>query len=386
VIPGRQKRTIAWNTVTDDKLVRTELDPWSIPTENELDDLLEVSPTRPPVRWGSSYMWKHRDWWTTSDYGKYRFSAASAAIRFLSSTSLQTRLQLRNMLIHEDHYSVASPARHTIGLIPFCQENPSLRITRQVSVWRNLLHTFWAPWTYERRNPFTAKQFSENVAEWMVEAGALVSKGMPAGQFTLMLDADPAPAQATKIFNEVVQCSAAFQQAALRTSIDFGFADEPYMHQRFYKESGFAYLKHTFPENLRDLVKNPRSGTIQCNFDPGTTQSVNGLIAEHPDFCSCLWHSEWSQLRKKTITLEAPLPSWQELTLERMMDSWVAVRQEGDIGYEHYNNRLDHGISEFEEEGDAREDDDDDDDDEDDDDDDEANSDWVWDGSDYESE
>jgi hypothetical protein len=204
VIPGGRKRDAI---PSDYDLVHTNLELWSIPTDNDLDAFFNVSMDPPSGKWEHPTMCSYRGWWASSDYGKYRFSAATAAIYFLRSRPLKLRLQLRNVLIHEDHCSVAFPGRHAIGLIPFCQENPALQLMRQVSVWRTLSHCPSSPWnSFEALwNEIPVRTLTSNIAEWMIEAGALPSLGMPAGQFVLLLDGNPAPEQIAKFFGNVVQ-------------------------------------------------------------------------------------------------------------------------------------------------------------------------------------
>lgn len=48
------------------------------------------------------------------------------------------RQQMRRLVFHEDHQSVAYPECHAKGLIPFCRENPALRVERQASLWRDI--------------------------------------------------------------------------------------------------------------------------------------------------------------------------------------------------------------------------------------------------------
>lgn len=122
-------------------------DPWSIPTEDELDvHALQVPSLEP---FGQSLYGIDNDFWHVTgatqrdraywdaNRGKLRFSAAAATIHFLHSTTALVRRQLRKVVVHEDRMSVNHPASHVRGLIPFCEENPDLRIERRVDLWRN---------------------------------------------------------------------------------------------------------------------------------------------------------------------------------------------------------------------------------------------------------
>ncbi|KAL0765338.1 hypothetical protein CaCOL14_012087 [Colletotrichum acutatum] len=76
---------------------------------------------------------------TTKDRSNYRFSAAAAAICFLPSMPEELRGHLRRIILDEDRQAVAKQQCHALGLIPFCKENPGLRIERRVNLWRNAL-------------------------------------------------------------------------------------------------------------------------------------------------------------------------------------------------------------------------------------------------------
>ncbi|KAI4636776.1 hypothetical protein J4E93_010901 [Alternaria ventricosa] len=101
--------------------------PWMFPSEDDISDMLELID---PVCVEASYSKP----WLYWDQEQYRFSAATAAIRFLESMPAETRLAMRNLVLHEDHESVAWPECHGQGLIPFCQENSDLHIERRISL------------------------------------------------------------------------------------------------------------------------------------------------------------------------------------------------------------------------------------------------------------
>ncbi|KAI7785572.1 reverse transcriptase [Diaporthe eres] len=139
---------------------------WSVPTD---DDLLELSRpyakrTTDVCRNGNIYCHASRqlhtaEFWNGPRYccrytfaafpidesdeaenrGKYRFSAASVAIEFLSSLPSGLRIYLRHMRLLENNISVAFPESHAHGLINFCVENPKLRVERRVNVWKTIL-------------------------------------------------------------------------------------------------------------------------------------------------------------------------------------------------------------------------------------------------------
>ena len=196
------------------------LGPWSIPTEDELDTHFPHVPL-----WGKrneKLERRCRPFWV-ANRAKARFSAAAAAIHFLNSIPAATRQHLRKILVHEDRMSVNSAVGHGRGLVPFCLENPALRIERRVDLWRTCFlestsEAFPAspgPWLahfvyvndVEKMSGIHADKVTSPVAEWMVEASLLPEA------ITLVLDGGPTPEHTSHIFQEVVQRDAARQNA-----------------------------------------------------------------------------------------------------------------------------------------------------------------------------
>ena len=205
-------------------------EPWTIPSDDEfaqMDTILGQSlygvqsPTFDPSP--DPNCWERIRW---------RFSAAAVAVHFFKSISQSTCLGIRNVVLHEDQHSVAHPECHVLGLIPFCLQNPRLNIERRVNMWRNILvgrmgegvHAFalniedlsardegdTSSWrTY---NKFGVGVIGRKCCQWITEASALSSSGMPSGSFSLVLDGDPAPDQSSALF-EVVKDDAAWQVA-----------------------------------------------------------------------------------------------------------------------------------------------------------------------------
>ncbi|MCJ1330406.1 hypothetical protein MMC10_007089 [Thelotrema lepadinum] len=106
----------------------SSFEPWTIPSEDEvalLDRYLTI------IRED----FEPKDFWKRV---RYRWSAATVAISFLKSISPTTRVQIRSILLDEDHESVAYPETHGLGLISFCLENSRLHVERRLSLWRNV--------------------------------------------------------------------------------------------------------------------------------------------------------------------------------------------------------------------------------------------------------
>lgn len=165
--------------------------------------------------------------------GKYRFSAASVAIKFLYSLPSNMRLHLRHLQLLENNVCVAFPESHAQGLIRFCVENPNLRVERRVSLWKAI---FQQPSNYSDEGDtvndldlvpenqyllgksdvdtgFSTVPISNNLALWVMEAAALVPAGMPEDSFTLVLDGAPDNDTLLDVFTNYIQRDAAWQRA-----------------------------------------------------------------------------------------------------------------------------------------------------------------------------
>jgi len=112
-------------------------EPWRAPTELELDELAKYPPKSAfkMLKSDPFHNLTLRGPWVKTRR-EYRFSAAAAAIDFLSSIPATTRQDLRNIALHENRLAVGNPECHGRGLVQFCEENPKLHIQRRVSLWR----------------------------------------------------------------------------------------------------------------------------------------------------------------------------------------------------------------------------------------------------------
>ncbi|KAG8160914.1 hypothetical protein KVR01_009178 [Diaporthe batatas] len=222
--------------------------------------------------------------------GKYRFSAASVAIKFLSSLPSGLRLYLRHIRLLEKNVSVAFPESHAHGLIKFCVENPKLRVERRVSVWKTILQQQShdsehqgsdleatpedqrvRAWIYNSEG-FSTVRATNNIALWMMEAASLIPAGMPKDSFTLVLDGAPGDDVLSDVFIKYIQRDAAWQMAwqislkdkAEQSEIGEEGADDFFMRLR----GPCCYIYKDFPLVLDDIINN-RSELIQCTFNTG---------------------------------------------------------------------------------------------------------------------
>lgn len=229
----------------------SEFPAWSIPTEDDLLKLSRLYEKKDPgfcnefVYCHGSRQLHTAEFWNGPRYhmiqfgipsspeeeegesenrGKYRFSAASVAIKFLSSLTRGLRLYLRRIRLLENNTSVAFPESHAHGLIGFCVDNPKLRVERRVSVWKTILQQerddLYALPESLRSNAnnydqtgFGTDRATESIARWVMEAASLIPAGMPQDSFTLVLDGAPGDDVLSDVFIKYIQRDAAWQMA-----------------------------------------------------------------------------------------------------------------------------------------------------------------------------
>ena len=245
-----------------DLLVDLDREPWRIPAKDELDHLLASIPDmrRGEETWSQTFTsW---EFWE-SDWERFRFSAAAAAIRFLNSLPASQRQNLRKLMIHEDRPSVAYPECHVRGLAPFCVENPALRVERRVGLWQNLFLSAGRRHLrhMERDRRMTAlysgiyhRQVAETVVDWMSET----SSDSISSAITLFFDGGPIPDVTATVFDETVQRTLCWRIALERVHGRQAALDRPTI-----------YLTHALPRLVHELCANEPSSRFRCNFDPG---------------------------------------------------------------------------------------------------------------------
>ena len=311
---------------------------WKIPTALELDALAKQ------VFITESDIWTRENYRSAqAENGMCRFSAAAAAIHFLSSIP-SSRRHIREIILDEDRESVAHPECHARGLIPFCQENPHLRIERRVSLWRNLFLTCHPNWSggvnhlwmvhscvTKDRDQLLADYVTRRVAEYMVEASV---PEMPEA-ITLVLDGDPLPELASYIFRDAVQRDAAWQ-----TALDRTFTAERGARpvDVFYKRASQMFFFVGFPELLRDMCQQqaqegaararaPVPGRprcrVRCNFDPGEPWDDGRIAAEieEPNRDRAANLDEWEEPWQRDVSYQTtpPLPKYHLLFDETVL-------------------------------------------------------------------
>lgn len=157
------------------------LDPWTLPTLDEVDTLEEsFRRTLPDGEFEKVFrywMGPVRHSWRTDISS---FSATSAAIAFLKRYP-STRNHIRRIVLIEDRPSIMNPAQHAHGLIPLCRENPRLRIEHRVKIWQLANERSYLPsYSYHHLEDLAGTwQIGVFIMRWIAEVPFLHRAGMP---------------------------------------------------------------------------------------------------------------------------------------------------------------------------------------------------------------
>ncbi|KAL8852642.1 MAG: hypothetical protein Q9221_002522 [Calogaya cf. arnoldii] len=332
-------------------------EPWMIPSDDELAQMNTSAGYSATKLEGTTtqtflHLWHIDDaegaplW----NRGRWRFSAAAAAIRFLISVSQTTCLKVRRIVLHEDRPSVARPESHALGLIPFCVHNPQLNNERRVSVWGALFTSRPLPnheavyrrvddiVTYSNdddedrrlKQGFCTSYIVKSFCRWITEASALSANGMPDNTFSLVFDGDPAPDQCSDLF-EIVKDDAAWQVARTQWYNDLSLSPSMFekscggIHRSGRKRGQAVYYSRVFPQSIDEIVKG--ESFISCNFPTGSPynhqrvlDATQYIIHYSTDFRlghEHRWLMEWLRRHlRHPFQLSPPLPSFCELMLQ----------------------------------------------------------------------
>ncbi|KAM0426122.1 hypothetical protein ACHAPT_008753 [Fusarium lateritium] len=225
----------------------------------------------------------------------FHFSAAAVAIRFLERLSPAHRLNLRRIVLHEDHISIGQPECHALGLVQFCRENPRLGVERYVSIWRNILHEAQPPGFEclpevvddvtkgERKCGVHHGAMKDALGFWFGEALALADAGMPAGPFTLIVDGNPAINLSSEMFQDALQRILATELAYRRC---------------FNTDPGQPGEDHVGSWARRHLIRgmhhlNNQASIIRCNFNPVLSWDIDRMVEERREWPMEAWENEF---------------------------------------------------------------------------------------------
>lgn len=198
-------------------------------------------------------------------YGKHRYSAAAAAIQFLKSLPSRLRTHICTIVLHEDQTAVSAPQCHGMGLIPFCRDNPKLKIERRIHLWKNVIllgpNTQWplakSMQPYEDI-PRPSKAISA-LERWISEALALEAAGMPRASFSLVLVGDEGPHEYSQLF-ETLRLDAVQMLAA---DVSQAENPEPPPSKISWWNQAF-YTFDNWPGAVQDIVDG--TSIVRCDF------------------------------------------------------------------------------------------------------------------------
>lgn len=253
---------------------------------------------------------RFRPWYLCgmSDKPKYvpklRFSAAALAIRFLDSC-WRERHHVRNIILHEDQAAINYPPAHVQGLIPYCLDNPRLRIERVVDLWNAGIYP-----TRRHTGPLTTDQATRSIGSWIFETLESQKRGLPKGSFRLILNGAPIADKASEIF-EALKGSAS-RQAAMDICSDRGTLPRLSWYERRRWGNG-AYEWERLPEVIENLQSGSFKSFIDCDFDLGAAMDPQSLIEERKGWTMDQWQDEWITWADAEFDTEPPLPKWREI-------------------------------------------------------------------------
>jgi hypothetical protein len=253
--------------------------PWLLPSHSELASLTRsfgcppFQPNRHPI--------------------KYYFSATTAALVFLRSIDKNAQSHLRTIVIHENCPSVAFPATHPQGLIPYCRDNPNLHVDHRVSVWRALLldynnilaHNLPRRSNHGRRPPRSTVLSAATLAiSWIGEARLLEKSGMPKSSYNLIFEGS---ARVKQQIWDYLKGAAAAQDA----SWELVRRGEISLTNPLTLNLGRPRL-HTadeLPQAIREMIKG--TSCIRIDAYKGHVWDVDEVIATEPEIQTQNWGS-----------------------------------------------------------------------------------------------
>ncbi|KAK9420509.1 hypothetical protein SUNI508_06249 [Seiridium unicorne] len=298
--------------------------PWGIPSEAQLDymadalcsTLKDECCASLPIVWYDEIVppWNGWEYYhlNPGDRSRYNYSAAAAAFFFLKSKP-ELLVHMRKLVLDEDRPSSLKPTLQGKGLIPFCEENPHLRIERRVRLWTNVLVSDDRPcapaqrleYALEGNPPWDAGSPAHYIApavwEWIEESLALPPN------FSMVFDGNPLPELSAEIFRDVIVRDAVMQ-VAQQECIVRGLTPSPSWVEEPQRPPFNGY-----PQAIQDIANG--SSNITCNFETcgfGELE-VEETILKCSDFSYTQWDNERYNRPKTHYASAPPLPDWLEL-------------------------------------------------------------------------
>ncbi|KAG5805622.1 hypothetical protein H9Q74_009471 [Fusarium xylarioides] len=255
--------------------------PWDIPHADVLTEMGRKF--RDDHLWPTVESWAPNERQTQEYRAKFRISAASAAIDWLHKLPANKRMCIRGLVIIEDYPSVGRQESHALGLVPFCKQNPQLRISHQVSMLnaifsRALLNCARSIESLENyaEHEIGEEAFDQanrvsfyEIAEWLAEIVSLPKAGMPNGSYTFTLDGEPIALICSRIFQQIV-----LQKEAMRFTIERSLPSLDPEERLFFG----IELHRGHGNAFAQLIDG--SSFIKANFDPGQLWDADKMLTE----------------------------------------------------------------------------------------------------------
>lgn len=240
---------------------------------------------------------------------KLYFSAAAVAIRFLNRLPESQRLYLRNIVVDENRISVGFPECHALGLIPFCRENPRLRVRRSVNIWRTIplkmkipgillasvLFEDPTPRPNSSDNNYDTRLVATELRPWVLSALEAVDMGLPASSFSFVLDGDPDINLSSELFDTVIHPGVAWEKA----------------HREILGPREDTWNSKDGARGIEPLFS--RHSIFQSNFNLGQPWDYTTLIEEHKNPSTDSWQREFKAFT--TAEFEVSNPAIDEIKL-----------------------------------------------------------------------
>ncbi|KAF4468516.1 hypothetical protein FALBO_4597 [Fusarium albosuccineum] len=306
-----------------DEFFGLTFDHWAIPSLSEVIQIADQLQAHDLCGWLG--YWHHGRGQEGIGYRfreKFCFSAAAVAIRFLDRLPKHQRLHIRNIVINEDRTAVGFPQGHILGLIPFCKENPRLRLQQRVNLWRTILlkaetpdpldvrmiletNDDGFPPEYENRGLEPFRVYTA-LASWGFQTMEVMDEGMPAGSFSFVLDGEPDMNLSSDLFDRVVHRDIAWMKSYLKC-LSQGLVPHPNQDQYI---PGFA----TYIRGVEHLISGP--SFVQSNFNLGQPWDYEKLMVEHQEPSLSVWQEKQRNREPVEFDVDTPTLKLPELQLE----------------------------------------------------------------------
>ncbi|KAF2825735.1 hypothetical protein CC86DRAFT_34374 [Ophiobolus disseminans] len=289
-------------------LLKLDPDPWAMSTQRQLRLMRRLA--RPYIRVAGLDF--------KSEFVKYYYSAAALASTFLSWLPLDLRMNVRTIILYEAHASVAHPESHALSFIPFCRENPDLRIIRRVDIWNTIL-----PRVHQRTlerfmqvppptifGPMDRNRVTASIVPWVEEAHLLHHAGMPPGAFRLVFHTAAASVQ------DILDIM--LEDAAWQVALEYHHPEVAVGWHREEMHSTFGcYFAPSFPHFMEQIVSGQSVVSFEgCNGNMSDAQPLMHSDWGGPGDSNAAWRNNClSQLQPR-----GPLPSITKICLAYMWE------------------------------------------------------------------